>query len=284
MSIKITEYMSPESFLANTLSWLEMREVENSLPIGLALREQVQAGLYPPARFISLEDPFGLAIAGLMTYARDMILACDRREPKPLVESLVDHLVVHGWPVPGVLAAPSIAKFFSDRWVSQTGEPVQLESNQRCYALKQVAQPAWPPGAMRQADRPDLETISRWIYEFDIEALHILDPQGYRQRAETRIAEQTLYVWEDGGLAAMAVKSRPTRFGATVGLVYTPPERRKRGYASAIVAALSQALLDQGYQYCSLFTDLANPTSNKIYQQIGYRPISDFDRYAIGAP
>jgi uncharacterized protein len=96
-----------------------------------------------------------------------------------------------------------------------------------------------------------------------------------------RIAEGSLYVWDDGGLAAMAGKSRPTRFGCAVGLVYTPPERRKQGYASALVAALSQALLDEGFQYCSLFTDLANPTSNHIYQIIGYQPVADFDHYVI---
>jgi len=64
-----------------------------------------------------------------------------------------------------------------------------------------------------------------------------------------------------------------------VSLVYTPPERRNRGYASALVAALSQHLLDAGWQFCVLFTDLANPISNSIYQRIGYRPVSDFDEY-----
>jgi len=61
--------------------------------------------------------------------------------------------------------------------------------------------------------------------------------------------------------------------------VYTPPEFRGRGYASALVAALSQAMLDAGYHFCTLFTDLANPTSNHIYQAIGYQPVCDTDEY-----
>jgi hypothetical protein len=65
----------------------------------------------------------------------------------------------------------------------------------------------------------------------------------------------------------------------SVGPVYTPPERRGRGYATACVAALSQTILDEGWAFCTLFTDLANPTSNSIYQKIGYHPVCDFAEY-----
>ena len=75
--------------------------------------------------------------------------------------------------------------------------------------------------------------------------------------------------------SCMALKIRPTPHGISVGGVYTPPEQRRHGYASSCVAALSQQLLDAGCEFCSLFTDLGNPTSNDIYQQIGYRPVCD---------
>jgi hypothetical protein len=64
-------------------------------------------------------------------------------------------------------------------------------------------------------------------------------------------------------------------------MVYTPPELRRRGYASHCVAELSRALLAEGYDFCALFTDLANPTSNHIYQEIGYRPVCDYDSYGL---
>ncbi len=79
----------------------------------------------------------------------------------------------------------------------------------------------------------------------------------------------------------MAGKSRPTAHGISVGPVYTPPSLRGRGYATALVAELSQHLLDSGYQFTTLFTDLANPTSNSIYQKIGYQPVCDFTEYAF---
>ncbi|MCA9556723.1 MAG: GNAT family N-acetyltransferase, partial [Myxococcales bacterium] len=89
------------------------------------------------------------------------------------------------------------------------------------------------------------------------------------------VAQGVLWVWEDGEAVSMAAAVSPTPHGVRVNFVYTPPERRGRGYASACVAALSQAQLDAGRQFCFLYTDLANPTSNAIYQRIGYRPVTD---------
>ena len=101
-----------------------------------------------------------------------------------------------------------------------------------------------------------------------------------QERVAGQVAAGAWFLWLDGVQpVSMALRTRPTRRGCAVGGVYTPPELRRKGYASACVAALSQHLLDQGYQFCTLFTDLANPTSNRIYLQIGYQPVCDFDKY-----
>ena len=87
-------------------------------------------------------------------------------------------------------------------------------------------------------------------------------------------------IWEvDNTPVSMAGYAGPTPNGIRIGAVYTPPELRNNGYASAVTAGLSQYLLDSGKDFCFLFTDLLNPTSNKIYQQIGYQPVCDVDRY-----
>ena len=70
--------------------------------------------------------------------------------------------------------------------------------------------------------------------------------------------------------------------GVRIGAVYTPPEHRRRGYATATVASLSRAMLDRGRRACYLFTDLANPTSNHIYAEIGYEPVCDVDEIRFG--
>ena len=101
------------------------------------------------------------------------------------------------------------------------------------------------------------------------------DWERAQQMALRRIDSGEIYLWDDGEPRCMEGRSRPTRHTVTVNAVYTPPEFRSVGYATSTVAALSQRLLGEGYRACVLYTDLANPTSNGIYQRIGYRAASD---------
>jgi hypothetical protein len=102
------------------------------------------------------------------------------------------------------------------------------------------------------------------------------DESAVAARWDPRVERGTVYLWErEGDVVSMAAAVGPTPNGMRVGAVYTPPEHRGHGYASALVAALSQDLLDRGRTFTMLYTDLANPTSNAIYQRIGYVPVSD---------
>jgi uncharacterized protein len=138
-----------------------------------------------------------------------------------------------------------------------------------------------PAGRLRSALPSDLPIVSRWVEGFLYDVHEDGDPQDIAQR---RIREGTFFLWEAVGPVSMAAASGKTPRGIRVNFVYTPPESRNRGYASACVAALSQLLLDGGNEYCCLYTDLANPTSNKIYRQIGYEPVCDVASYALVAP
>ena len=100
--------------------------------------------------------------------------------------------------------------------------------------------------------------------------------------AQQRIASGEIFMWDDGEPVSMAGSARPTRRGICINAVYTPHPQRKRGYASACVSALSQLLLNRGYEFCMLYTDLTNPTSNAIYQAIGYEPVIDSTMYRFG--
>jgi predicted GNAT family acetyltransferase len=97
------------------------------------------------------------------------------------------------------------------------------------------------------------------------------------------VGGRALYLWDDGGPVSMTMAAAVTPHGSRIGAVYTPPELRGRGYASALVAAVSQAQLDTGRAFCFLFTDLANPTSNKIYRHLGYEAVCDVDEYRFAA-
>lgn len=141
---------------------------------------------------------------------------------------------------------------------------------------------------MRTADHGDRDLLTRWLAAFNTEALgQSVDVVGMGQFADRWIARQgrTMYLWVvDGRAVSMVGVSGETPNGIRVAPVYTSPELRGRGYASALTAATTQRQLDDGKRYCFLFTDLANPTSNHIYQVIGYEAVSDAADYRFDPP
>jgi len=177
-----------------------------------------------------------------------------------------------------------LAEAFAGLWAHRTGAIRAPGMSQRIYKLTQVILPRNSPGSLRPATENDAGRIVRWMVAFQQEAAPN-SPRPSPDMTHARIAEGDVFLWDDGGPVSMAVKTRPTRHGISVSWVYTPPELRRRGYATACVAALSRQLLDAGFDYCTLFTDLSNPTSNAIYQQIGYRPVCDYQeiKFILGA-
>jgi len=141
---------------------------------------------------------------------------------------------------------------------------------------------------MRRVTEADRSLLREWLTAFSAEeALGNADYPDIDRQIDRRLRFESsgMYLWEtSSGPVALAGYSGPTPHGVRVGPVYTPPEARGHGYASALVAALSQLLLDEGRQFVFLFTDLANPTSNHIYQQIGYEAVSDITEYTFQRP
>ena len=135
---------------------------------------------------------------------------------------------------------------------------------------------AWS-ASRAEADR---DLLIEWVGAFLDEALDRVDPDQTAAMVDRslRTGTRTWYLWEDGEPVSVAAAGGPTPNGIRIGPVYTPPDRRRHGYASALTAAVSQAELDKGRRFVFLFTDLSNPTSNKIYQAIGYEPVIDVDQ------
>ena len=134
-------------------------------------------------------------------------------------------------------------------------------------------------GSPRVATAEDTELLVAWVEAFADEiSLGAPSTTSDAERmVEARLAgpNSGFLLWEDDGPASLAGWGGPTPNGVRIGPVYTPPDRRSRGYGSAVTAAVSADQLDAGRRFCFLYTDLANPTSNAIYQRIGYRPMSD---------
>jgi predicted GNAT family acetyltransferase len=195
---------------------------------------------------------------------------------------LIHNLRDHGWPVPGVIGPSSLSDLFAQAWTSLTGEVSHLRTHERLFELTQVIAPRPGPGQLRIATPDDTALVVRWIKAFQEQALYtsISDEEALAW-ARTRIGNSEVYLWvlPDGAIVSLVGTTRPVSRVIGIGPVYTPPELRGQGYASRSVAALSQHLLDSGWERCSLFTDLSNPTSNSIYQQVGYQPVRDFNEY-----
>ncbi len=278
--MKLTRHEAAAAFLACARDWLEQNEAANNLILGIAVRlaeypDRVKA----PPYLATVEAGGALVAAAVMTPPHRVVLySAAGADPAPLVP-ILDDLRAGGWQVPGVMAPAATSEAFAWLWAAATGGDYCPAMRERAYELRRVIPPAAVPGHLRPATEADLPQMADWAYRFMQDAGLPGTVESAQELAEIRIADRDLFIWDNGGPASMAAKTRHSTHGIVVSLVFTPRELRGMGYASACVAALSQQLLDAGWQFCALFTDLANPTSNDIYQRIGYRPVCDFNEY-----
>jgi RimJ/RimL family protein N-acetyltransferase len=178
--------------------------------------------------------------------------------------------------IPGVNVGQERADAFAAAWRDRTGDVVAVYRRMRLFRLGELIPPRpWPEGTARLAAGTERDLLARWFGAF---AREVGDPPGqdHSQAAAGRLAYGGITVWEAGGVpVSVAGRTRAVAGMVRVGPVYTPPELRGRGYAGAATAAVSQAALDAGLREVVLYTDLANPTSNALYQRLGYRPVED---------
>ena len=214
----------------------------------------------------------------LQTPPRLLQVATNRSATYQITEFLCNYFAEQNHQFPGVLGAANVCEQFAKVWSQKKGIEYARKMNMMVHRLDAVNSIPYAHGALRRAKFEDLDIISDWIFQF---AKEISEPKSKgeaRADGQRRIDRGELFVWENQGICSMAASSRPTKNGVAINLVYTPKILRGRGYASSCVAALSQRLL-LGFNFCSLFTDLNNPTSNYIYRKIGYRPIRQFSSF-----
>jgi GNAT superfamily N-acetyltransferase len=190
--------------------------------------------------------------------------------------ALAAELANEGRRPPGVNAAPAPGAAFAAAWREHTGQAARTGMRMRLYALDRLLPPdPPPPGQPRTASAADRDLLLAWFDAFHDEA----SPPGPRESeriVEDRLGHGGLILWElDGSPVSLAGRSRAAAGQARVGPVYTPPDLRGRGFGGAATTAATQAALDDGAEGVVLFTDLANPTSNTLYQRLGYRALSD---------
>lgn len=170
------------------------------------------------------------------------------------------------------------------------GGRVQVSQHTRLHELGELAWPAPVPGGLRAATGDDVDLVMEWFGAFMGDADEQADrPRGTSahevpDRAEIlrRLRGGRLWLWiNEAGERVHLTGVSPPSFGvARVGPVYTPPAQRGHGWASNAVAEISRRIQAEGARVC-LFTDQANPTSNKIYAALGYQPVADMANLVI---
>lgn len=279
MSLAVRRHASVDEFLAAAGGFLAGHEAEHNLMLGICGQIRATPELFgEPPRFMTVTDGDRMAGATLRTPPSNQVLS---EMDEATVDVVADALA--GEALPGVVGPKEAAARFVERWAAASGVPARLSVSERIFRLDRVVAPPSTSGTWRPAAPGDRELVAAWIVAFLAEAIPDEPPLAEPLATADRWIEgryRRLYLWEEGGRPVSVVGiGGETPSGVRIGPVYTPPEHRGRGYASNLTAVVSQLALDEGRQFCFLFTDLANPTSNRIYQAIGYRPVRDVDMY-----
>jgi uncharacterized protein len=262
----------PAAFLEAASPLLLADEARHNLILGIAGTLRDHPAHYPEYGLWLAEDGGETVGAALRTPPHNLVVA------RPRENSVLDALAeaIDDDP-PGLVAAQPEAGVFAAAWAAKTGATLRTNRAQGVFSLDRVEQPAQVSGRMRDTVSEDRPLLLDWFRAFMEEAIgespsaasteHVVD---HRLEADSA----GVVLWEDGPTVSLAAFGNPTPNGIRIGPVYTPPDYRRHGYASALVAELSERLLEKK-RFCFLFTDLANPTANRIYEQIGYRRVCE---------
>jgi predicted GNAT family acetyltransferase len=277
----------PASFLHRAAPLLETSEPRHNLIYGIAGTLVSEPDVYPEFRLWMVEDA-GVPVAAALRTPPYNVVVADARDPAA-ADVLVAVVAADDPAVPGAAGTQPTIGRFAETWRRIVGTEVHLRMAQGVFALDQVRLADVPAGRSRPAKEEDRDLLVGWFEAFIAEALP--DEPSDRERligmVERQIAggsRSGIWLWErDGDPVAMSAYGGPTPHGIRIGPVYTPPRHRRLGYASAVVAEQSAWLLAAGRRFCFLYTDLANPTSNAIYQRIGYRQVAEAADYGFGS-
>lgn len=276
--IEIKSHNHANELLSLSGAYLEQNESENNLPIGLAYRlaeDPYYYGSELPLLLSILEQGRVIGVV-VMTPPKRIILSRIDANIQTTIVHLVHHLREIDVQIPGVVGPETEAQAFSECWVEgMLGVSASEDKRLRVFEARSVANLPLSPGKLRFARPDDHSLMAKWIAALSVAIGEPTSFDGAKSRAEKLIKDEQLYVWDNDGPVSIAGVSRPMRNGAVIGVVYTPPEHRNKGYATSSVLLLTKKLLSDGYSFCSLYTDLSNPTSNSIYTKIGYVPLGD---------
>ena len=229
---------------------------EDEKPIGAAIRT----------------PPYAMLCAGL---------------PRTQIADVAAELADLGIQLPSVRGPRDTATNFAAAWCAATGTISTVGFKERLYRLKTLCPPADATGHVRPADPNNFDVLIQWLTLFGAEVFgDTPEPTAAARsvQAANDVGDAFLFwVVHNDPVSVAAVRS-PVADVSRIGPVYTPTDRRGNGYGSAVTAAAALWAREHGAKDVVLFTDVANPTSNAIYQRIGFEPVNDYARIDFNNP
>ena len=180
-------------------------------------------------------------------------------EPGPAITLVVDDLAGTDWQVPGVTGPDAAARAFAAAWADRRGARPESRHRLRAFELTVVTPAPLVPGALRPAGPADLPVVEAWYRAFEAEADGSIGERRAAELGGRALRAGRVFLWDHNGPVTQAAINGTTPRGVRIGMVYTPPEHRRRGYATALVGALSQRCLSDGRSFCFLFWSPPEP-------------------------
>ena len=283
-SMKTIVLSDPRVFLDRAKPLL-IDEAQNNLILGIAGAMTLEPERFKDAGLFLVEQDSRPAAAALITPPYNLLVS--EATDGGAIRGLGGIVYDSGFAIPGVSGSRMSVESFKDAWLDLTGATAILEMEMGVFSIEAVHAVPDVAGNPRRATMDDIDLVVEWMIDFATEAL----PRGEeeaegvaalaRRRLEG-VSGSGFWLWDVADKAvAISGHSGPTSSGIRINGVYTPPNLRRNGYATALVAHQSQWLLDNGCRFCCLYTDLANPTSNAIYRRIGYHQVAESAMYSF---
>lgn len=276
--LHVTRYSKADAFLAAAAPLLLTAEAENNLLLGIAQGLARNPAAATNAYLVTVADVTRVHACAVHVPPFKLVVTGSSRES---IAALARDAFNAGLKLEGVTGSSGSADDFAIAWSRVSGIVPRLAMRLRIHEARNVVDsglPA-PSGCFRPAAEADHALLTAWteVFVSDARVAESVDPSRVVQDA---IARGRLYVWEDGAPVSMAAWAGRTPSGVRINFVYTPREVRRKGYATACVAALTRQQLEQGRAFCWLYTDASSAVSSNIFERIGYRPVSEMTEYS----
>ncbi|MBE8999868.1 MULTISPECIES: GNAT family N-acetyltransferase [unclassified Nostoc] len=275
--MQLHKFDNIQEFWDCTQAYLLQHQVENNVLLNI-----LHTLLHNPEHYL------GKPYLAIVQTSGEILAVAIRTPPRKLILSKAQNIDalrliaqdLRQEKLPGSMGLATEAEIFSQTWQTLTGQFYQRSMVMKIYQLTAVQRVSTTRGYLRLATESDRSLLLEWLSAFFSEIDEAVS-EDVEHQVDNRLKQQNTYFWVDSTPVSIASSKQVLPTIGRINLAYTPPKYRRKGYATACVAALSQKLLDQGCRHCFLIADLANPTANHIYQAIGYRPLSDWHEYSF---